>query len=805
MKSRVPACWSLRAVALTISGLAALAVLAAMAQSAAAADPPAPRLWIVSGSAAAARSGALQQSAMALPFASAGGAVTVDAGRSFDLVGISLPCPPARASRYAVDVRVSADGARWTPWWPVAVEASLSARGAALGQAPASSDPVWTGPGKVLQYRLSIDGRIVSAAVARAAGVGVPRFCFIASEPAAGDAAAAAAAPLSAAPLGAAPQPAIVLRGSWADSSVHNNTPSYATIEMAFVHHTDNGNSYSSSQSASIVRGIYAYHTRALGWSDIGYNFLIDKYGTIFEGRYGGITKGVIGAQCLGFNTGSVGVSVIGNFTSAAPPSAAIKSLENLLAWKLDVHHVNPLGKGTLTCGYGEKFATGQRVTFNAIAGHRDACFTSCPGTAFYRLLPTIRKVVAGIGLPKIYDLTLSGSVVSPNDDGVADAISAKFALSGICQWNVVVTSSTGAIVAQVSGSGASGSATWNGRDAKGAALADGKYTLTASATDGTAVARSATAGVTIDTVAPVLAVPAPVAFSPNRDGFQDSALLDLTVNERCYVRAALCDKAGKELRVLRDWALVSAGKTTFTWDGRLKTATGWVPATDGGYVVSYAAKDLGGNAAATRSTVTVNDTVGFARAAPPSLSPNGDGRADTGVLACTLARGADVSLALWSGTRVVRQIDLGARAAGVVSWVWDGKDSSGRLLPQGRYAYLFTASNEIGTATAGGSVRIDLAKPTFTVPARSSATHGRYCAIAVSVHDALSRVRVTAVARNSAGAVVGRYDSGWLPSGTRRAYSFKPPAAGVYRLTFSAVDWAQNKALARVCAVKAK
>ena len=139
---------------------------------------------------------------------------------------------------------------------------------------------------------------------------------------------------------------------------------------MAFVHHTASGNDYSAAEAPAIVRGVYAYHTKSLHWSDVGYNFLIDRYGTIYEGRYGGVTRGVIGAQVLGFNTGSTGISVIGTFTDATPPSRTVTSLERLLEWKLDVHHVDPQGTGTLVCGYGQKFATGQRVTFR---GHRRA------------------------------------------------------------------------------------------------------------------------------------------------------------------------------------------------------------------------------------------------------------------------------------------------------------------------------------------------------------------------------------------------------------------------------------------------
>ena len=91
------------------------------------------------------------------------------------------------------------------------------------------------------------------------------------------------------------------------------------------------------------MRGIEVYHVKGNGWNDIGYNFLVDKYGQVFEGRYGGVDKNVIGAHAEGFNTGSVGVAVLGTYGSAAPPAAARTALANLLAWRLDVAHVDPL------------------------------------------------------------------------------------------------------------------------------------------------------------------------------------------------------------------------------------------------------------------------------------------------------------------------------------------------------------------------------------------------------------------------------------------------------------------------------
>ena len=96
-------------------------------------------------------------------------------------------------------------------------------------------------------------------------------------------------------------------------------TPAYAdNVHVAIVHHTAGSNSYTAGQSAAIVRAIEIYHVKGNGWNDIGYNFLVDKYGQIFEGRYGGMTRAVIGAHAMGFNAGSTGVALIGNYSSVA-------------------------------------------------------------------------------------------------------------------------------------------------------------------------------------------------------------------------------------------------------------------------------------------------------------------------------------------------------------------------------------------------------------------------------------------------------------------------------------------------------
>src|SRR5439155_5557493 len=147
--------------------------------------------------------------------------------------------------------------------------------------------------------------------------------------------------------------PSTVPRSGWqADETIRRAAPQYApTLSFALVHHTVNTNNYTPEQSAAMVRGIEVYHVKGNGWNDIGYNFLVDKYGQIFEGRYGGVDKNVVGAHSQGFNTGSVGISVIGTFDKTGIPPAAKAVLEQLLAWRLDVAHIDPLATLTFSSG----------------------------------------------------------------------------------------------------------------------------------------------------------------------------------------------------------------------------------------------------------------------------------------------------------------------------------------------------------------------------------------------------------------------------------------------------------------------
>ncbi|MEU0334281.1 peptidoglycan recognition protein [Streptomyces sp. NPDC006193] len=193
------------------------------------------------------------------------------------------------------------------------------------------------------------------------------------------------------------PRPRIVTRRGWgADESLREHGFVYTKkVKAAFVHHTASGNRYTCAQAPSVVRSVYRYHVRSMGWRDIGYNFLVDKCGNIYEGRAGGAAKAVLGAHTLGFNSNSMGIAVIGSFGASKPPAAAVKAVARLTAWKLGLYGVNPRGKTYLTSGGGNRYPKGKSVRLNTISGHRDGFATECPGKRLYAKLGTARTSAA--------------------------------------------------------------------------------------------------------------------------------------------------------------------------------------------------------------------------------------------------------------------------------------------------------------------------------------------------------------------------------------------------------------------------
>ncbi|MEJ7834325.1 MAG: N-acetylmuramoyl-L-alanine amidase [Nocardioides sp.] len=194
-----------------------------------------------------------------------------------------------------------------------------------------------------------------------------------------------------------APKPALASRRSWgADPRLRSGRPSYVrTLQQVHVHHTVNSNDYRRSEVAGLLRGIYRYHTVNLGWSDIGYNFLVDRFGRTWVGRAGGARRAVLGAHTLGFNSTSTGVAVIGNFDQAKPRQKVLTALVRLAAWKLDRYRRDPGGSAVVFSHGSDRHPYGERVHLPVVDGHRDTNDTACPGQRLYDRLPGVRRRAA--------------------------------------------------------------------------------------------------------------------------------------------------------------------------------------------------------------------------------------------------------------------------------------------------------------------------------------------------------------------------------------------------------------------------
>ena len=192
-----------------------------------------------------------------------------------------------------------------------------------------------------------------------------------------------------------APEPSMRWRYQWgANESWRSGTPTInRTIQQVHIHHTVNVNSYRRREVPAMIRAMYRYHTRYLGWSDIGYNFLVDRFGRIWVGRAGGRRKPVRGAHTLGFNETSVGISVIGNFELRRPSKPARWAVARLAAWKLDMYRRPPRGWARVYSHGSDRYPAGTWATLRVLAGHRDTNATACPGRYLYELLPRIRRL----------------------------------------------------------------------------------------------------------------------------------------------------------------------------------------------------------------------------------------------------------------------------------------------------------------------------------------------------------------------------------------------------------------------------
>lgn len=727
--------------------------------------------------------------------------VTIDPGMAFTMIAVQCR-PPDGFPEVGMRVRTSMDGDSWSAWYVTAIE--YAAEGS--GPARAFTEPLWTGPARYVQVTAVALGdgheavtqlEAVHVTVLDTAGVSMSPVAGTVSSALRAAGSFVAGLGLTEESLAWTAKPKIVTRSQWgANESWRGSAPAYAPVKMAFVHHTASGNKYTRNDTPGIVRGIYYYHTKTLGWSDIGYNFLVDRYGRIYEGRYGGVTKGVIGAQTLGFNTGSTGVSVIGDYTSAKPTSAARSALVSLLAWKLDVHHVDPTAFTRITCNYGEKYATGQLVKLRTVSGHRDANYTSCPGSALYAQLPAIRRAVATTGLPKIYDVALSRALISPNGDGSRDKTNLTFRLSSAGNWRITVSDKSGRSVDAFGGRGTRVTTEWGGTSSDDTALEDGTYTLTLAAATARGAARPAAIQVVLDTVPPALkqATVSPEAFSPNGDGRDDEVTLSYTASEASSARISLLDADKRLVQRLSGWSAVSGDAAAVTWDGMLASGDKVAPAGDGRYYLQIALRDRAGNVATFTRPVMIDTTLAFSGVAPATFSPNDDGVRDTTSITFALSRAADITIEVVKEGSVVGSADAGRLGAGTHLWTWDGRDGNGALVASGKYGLRVTAVSSLSTSSIGATTIVDLVPPRLSVASSASVKLGKTAKLKYTVRDEFSaKVKVWADITDANGVAIASVTCGWVKQNTAQTCEWKPVTKGAYVITLHALDSGRN------------
>jgi hypothetical protein len=525
--------------------------------------------------------------------------------RPFSLIGATWTDPHAALDgTVEVRTRSAADG-RWSAWRALdSGEPDPAEPGSTDVPARGSTEPLWVGPSDGVDARLAFpggrtrpapagmrldlinpdqsaagtraDGAATSApptsgaAQATETGSAAPATETGSAAPAIETGGTAATAPRAA---GAAdtvalprrPVPRLVSRAGWgANEAIVKHAPEYTgPVQVVFVHHTATGNGYRCGQSASIIRGIELYHVRSKGWNDIGYNFLVDKCGTLFEGRRGGVDKPVLGAHTLGFNSNSAAIAVIGDYTGRGAPARVRSVIARVAAYKIGAYGNNPAGRVVLTSNGSDRYRAGARVALNRISGHRDTGRTACPGTALYRQLGGIRAVAgagpAGLGFLRMTGASRFGAAYY-TQGAVSPLWTLRTASAMLYRFDVFVD---GTLVA----------ATPNTHRTTPLHLAEGWHTVTVRAVHLSGRTASVTARIYSDATAPVFGSAPAVEL---RRGSLKAAVpmrLSWAVTDRGGLRSvALTRPVAAELGTApRTWPGFAAPGTATTW--RLRAA----------------------------------------------------------------------------------------------------------------------------------------------------------------------------------------------------------------------------------------
>lgn len=291
----------------------------------------------------------------------------------FAMIGLSLSAVPESP----VLLRVN-DGRTWSDWRELAFvpdHGPDSVEG--IGRPGVHSEPLWLGDAR--GYEMNLPSGTT------AAEVHIGRRHRVESQ-------------LDISGASATATPSIHPRWMWGARPPTATPVAAADFRFGVVHHSATANNnYGPAEVPAILRAIQAFHMDVNGWNDIGYNFAVDRFGRVWEARAGGIFVPVIGGHAMGFNTGSVGVVVIGDFTTAAPPSAAVEAVAQVLAWKFGIHRVDPNGTVPYTTTGSPRYPAGSTVTLPRIVAHRDVGVTGCPGNQLYSRMSAIRSRVQAL------------------------------------------------------------------------------------------------------------------------------------------------------------------------------------------------------------------------------------------------------------------------------------------------------------------------------------------------------------------------------------------------------------------------
>ncbi|MER5686188.1 FG-GAP-like repeat-containing protein [Streptomyces sp. NPDC002205] len=333
----------------------------------------------------------------------------------FSMVAVSWPSAKARLSG-EVEIRTHAAGSStWSGWRGLEIADTppdLGRDGSGKGMR-GSTEPLWVGPSDGIEARVRGKRSLPASMRLDLVDPGTGGSPAADSELAAFTAESASPSPsptsvtgprcldgLSTAPgtpaTGPVPKPAIISRAAWgADESIVQCPTVYSpAVKAVVVHHEAGSNSYSCAQSAAMVRSIQAFHVKTQGWGDIGYNFVVDKCGQIFEGSKGGVDKPVKARHTLGFNPDTVGVSLLGNMETAKPTPAALAAISRIAGWKLGLYGADPLSKTTLTAEFDNgRYTAGQQVETDRITSHQDLMATACPGANLHDRLADLRAL----------------------------------------------------------------------------------------------------------------------------------------------------------------------------------------------------------------------------------------------------------------------------------------------------------------------------------------------------------------------------------------------------------------------------